>query len=94
MNADLVEKTERYGEMLSSAMEIVEIAPRKDPPLGSAAEECIEMANSYLEDGKIFLENGDYVNSLAAFSYGYGWVDAGVRFGLLIAPGDTDLFSV
>jgi hypothetical protein len=33
------------------------------------------------------------VNALAAFSYGYGWLDAGVRMGLFSVPEDTGLFA-
>jgi hypothetical protein len=33
------------------------------------------------------------VNALASFSYGYGWLDAGVRMGLFDVPDDSDLFT-
>ena len=94
MDADLVEKTERYGRMLSSALDIVKMAPQESSSLSTTAEECIQMARAYLNDGENFHKNEDYVNALAAFSYGYGWLDAGVRFGLFTVPEDTGLFTI
>ena len=94
MGADLIEKTERYGKMLSSALNIVRRAPQESASWSSAADECIQMARAYLSDGEDFHKKGDYVNALAAFSYGYGWLDAGVRFGLFLVPEDTDLFTI
>jgi len=94
MGADLIEKTERYGRMLSSALDIVQRTPQESASWSSAADECIQMAQAYLSDGEDFHKKGDYVNSLAAFSYGHGWLDAGVRFGLFLVPEDTDLFTV
>ena len=94
MGADLVEKTERYGEMLSEALDIARISPTESSSILTSAEECIEMANAYLSDGNVFYEREDYVNALAAFSYGYGWLDSGVRFGILKVPEGTKLFTV
>jgi hypothetical protein len=52
------------------------------------------MAQSYLQDGRHFRASGDPVNALASFSYGYGWLDAGVRMGLFTVPDDTELFTI
>jgi hypothetical protein len=94
MPADLQEKTDRYERMLADALAETESRPPTETPLGEAAAECREMAESYLDDGRHFRETGDPVNALAAFSYGYGWLDAGVRMGLFAVPEDTDLFTV
>lgn len=93
MAADLEEKTDRYGEMLAAALEAADPAVPTGTPLGEAAAQVTEMAESYLDDGRHFRENGDPVNALASFSYGYGWLDAGVRLGLFEIPEDTDLFT-
>jgi hypothetical protein len=93
MAADLQEKTDRYERMLADAVEAAETRPPADTPLGDAAAECREMAVSYLEDGRHFRSDGDPVNALAAFSYGYGWLDAGVRMGLFAVPETTELFT-
>jgi hypothetical protein len=94
MPADLQEKTDRYEQMLADALDAAEIAVPRDTPLGSAALECLEMARSYLQDGRHFRASGDPVNALASFSYGYGWLDAGVRMGLFTVPEDTELFTI
>ena len=94
MPADLDEKTSRYGEMLEAALDGAEIAVPEGTPLHDAALECREMAASYLADGRHFRDADDPVNALAAYSYGYGWLDCGVRLGLFSIPGGTDLFTV
>jgi hypothetical protein len=93
MAADLREKTDRYERMLADALDVAEPRPPAGTPLGDAAAECAEMTRSYLDDGRHFREEGDLVNALAAFSYGYGWLDAGVRLGLFSVPEETDLFT-
>ncbi|MEF8856786.1 MAG: DUF357 domain-containing protein [Haloplanus sp.] len=94
MPADLQEKTDRYERMLADALDEAEIRPSADTPLGTAATECRQMAASYLDDGRHFRASDDPVNALAAFSYGYGWLDAGVRMGLFAVPEETELFTV
>lgn len=93
MAADLTEKTDRYETLLAEALEAATIAPPAGTPLESAAEECYEMADSYLEDGRHFRDNDDLVNALAAFSYGHAWLDAGARIGLFDVPTDGHLFT-
>lgn len=93
MVADLEKKTDRYEQMLADALGEATIQPPADTPLGEATAACREMAESYLRDGRHFREDGDPVNALAAFSYGYGWLDCGVRMGLFSVPDDTELFT-
>ncbi|WP_066415675.1 DUF357 domain-containing protein [Halorubrum aethiopicum] len=93
MPADLAEKTDRYERMLADALDAAEPRPPADTPLGDAADDVAEMAESYLEDGRHFRADDDPVNALASYSYGYGWLDAGVRLGLFAVPDDTELFT-
>jgi hypothetical protein len=92
--ADIVEKTERYEDLLAQALAAAETAVPADTPLWEAARECEEMARSYLEDGRHFREDEDLVNALAAFSYGHAWLDAGARIGLFDVPESGHLFTV
>lgn len=94
MAAELTEKTDRYEELLSEALDAAEPACENDTPLGEAANECLKMAGSYLRDGRHFREQGDLVNALASFSYGHGWLDAGARIGVLSVPSDGHLFTI
>ncbi|WP_138007514.1 DUF357 domain-containing protein [Halalkalirubrum salinum] len=93
MPAELDEKTDRYETMLADALTQASAVAPSGTPLGDAAADCREMAESYLEDGRHFRSSGDPVNALASFSYGYGWLDAGVRFGLFEIPSTTELFT-
>ncbi|MCH7662051.1 MAG: DUF357 domain-containing protein [Euryarchaeota archaeon] len=94
MPADLAEKTDRYEVLLAEALDAAEPAGETGTPLAEAAEECLEMAGSYLGDGRHFREQGDLVNALASFSYGHGWLDAGARIGVLSVPQEGHLFTV
>ena len=92
--ADLDTKTDQYERLLAEALDAAEIAPPEDSPLADAAADCLEMAGSYLEDGRHFRDNDDAVNALASFSYGHGWLDCGARVGLLDVPTEGHLFTV
>lgn len=94
MPADLEAKTDRYEELLAEALDAVEIAPPDGTPMYDAALDCVEMAESYLDDGRHFRDEDDLVNALASFSYGHAWLDAGARIGLFDVPRDDHLFTV
>jgi len=93
MPANLHDKTDRYETMLADALDAAEVAVPRSTPLGEAAADVREMAESYLADGRHFTTVDDPVNALVAFSYGYGWLDAGVRMGLFAVPEGTELFT-
>ncbi|MFB6080863.1 MAG: DUF357 domain-containing protein [Haloferacaceae archaeon] len=93
MAADLAEKTERYERLLADALDAADPAVPPESPLGAAAADCREMARSYLDDGRHFRAEDDPVNALASFSYGHGWLDAGVRLGLFDVPDGCELFT-
>jgi hypothetical protein len=92
--ADIEEKTERYERLLAEALEEATVAPPEGTPMADAAGECAEMASSYLEDGRHFVDEDDLVNALASFSYGHAWLDAGARIGLFDVPSEGHLFTV
>lgn len=92
--ADLDAKTQKYESLLAEALDEASVAAPEDSPLAIAAEDCLEMARSYLDDGRHFWDNDDAVNALAAFSYGHAWLDCGARVGLLDVPTEGHLFTV
>lgn len=94
MAAELEEKTDQYEGLLADALDAAEPAAPAGTPLAEAADDCLEMARSYLDDGRHFRESGDPVNALASFSYGHGWLDAGARLGVLSVPSEGHLFTV
>ncbi len=83
MDDQLVTKTEQYEALLEAACARVHIAPEEHTRLGQLADEHLEMATAYLEDGKHFSTEDDLPNALASFAYGHGWLDAAIRAGLL-----------
>jgi len=91
---DLETKTDQYEELLAEAVAVAESSVPPETPLAEAAADCLEMARSYLDDGRHFREEDDLVNALAAFSYGHAWLDAGARIGILAVPQDGHLFTV
>ncbi len=92
MPAELSEKTIRYQRLLREALDDVKKAPSLSPEIGRIADEYLEMARSYYQDGSHFLDIGDLVNALVCFSYGHAWLDAGVRLGAFNVT-KTDLFA-
>ncbi len=91
--AVLDEKVKRYEMLLSRALSAFELAPRDGSHLRRVADDFSTMAQSYYNDGRFFLEQGDKVNALACFSYGHAWLDAGVKLGVFKAS-DDKLFTI
>jgi hypothetical protein len=76
--SQIVDKVALYETMLRIALERAEIVINK-----KYSDDFLTMARSYYEDGVYFRTSGDLVNALVCFSYGHGWLDAGVRVGAL-----------
>lgn len=89
----LTEKTNRYQRMLKDAVNCVEISPDAGSVMYAAAEKILRTANSHLSAGSMIIR-ADLVNALSIFSYGYGWLDCGVRAGLFKIKGDRHLFTI
>ncbi len=77
--SDIEAKVTRYEAMLRVALEHAEIVRDQ-----KGSQDIITMARSYYEDGKHFQKVGDLINALVCYSYGHGWLDAGIRVGALI----------
>lgn len=92
--AHLDEKTHRYRRMLSAALAAVGTGPDVASPLHAGARTFYAAAESWYAEGVERLDAGDLPAALARFSYGYAWLDAGVRAGLLVVTGDRSLFTV
>ncbi|MDD1725695.1 MAG: DUF357 domain-containing protein [Euryarchaeota archaeon] len=76
--SEIVEKVERYEAMLRFELERASISSNN-----KTSTDFLLMARSYYNDGLHFRAIGDLVNALVCFSYGHGWLDAGVRVGAL-----------
>ena len=80
----------KYLRVTEEALERVTSAPPARSFLVGASDDFLSMARAYLADAKHFREKGDDDRALAAVSYAHGWIDAGVRLGLLDG-GDDDV---
>lgn len=93
-SAHLDEKTHRYRRMLDAALAMVETGPDDASPLSGGAEAFHAAARSRYVQGVEHLDAGDLPGALARFSYGYAWLDAGIRAGLFRITGERGLFTV
>ncbi|WP_243671002.1 DUF357 domain-containing protein, partial [Methanoculleus chikugoensis] len=87
-------KTHRYRRMLDAALGTVEAAADEASPLHAAAGEFYSAARGWYAQGAAYLDAGDLSAALARFSYGYAWLDAGIRAGLFRITGERGLFTV
>ena len=58
------------------------------------AERIHSVAHVYAKRGDYHLKSGLPEDALASFSYGHGWLDAGVTAGFLRIVAERDLFTV
>ncbi len=89
----LEERVIRYLEITRSALEKVKVVPPARSFLTTGAEDMLAMAKSYYSDALHFREQGDLPRALASVSYAHGWIDAGVRLGLLYGGEDDQTFT-
>ncbi len=90
----LAEKAGRYAAMLAAALEASAPAPDPASPAHAAALSILAVAGALLAPSARYLACGDLEASLSVSSYAYGWLDAGVRAGLVAIAGDRSLFAV
>ena len=92
--AKLDEKTGRYAGLLDTA--IASVAPAPDPgtPGYAFAEQVRFIAGVYLFHGRAQASAARREEALASFSYGHGWLDAGVETGLFSIRANRQIFTV
>ena len=81
---------EKYLRLTREALTIVKPATPARSFLAGASTDFLAMARAYLADAEHFQASGDPERALAAASYAHGWLDAGVRLGILDG-GDDDI---
>ena len=87
------ERIERYLALTDEALAKVEIPAAAGDDARAQAEDMLEMARAYHSDAQHFLAAGRGDDAFAAVNYAHGWLDAGVRLGLLDGKGDWRLFT-
>ena len=84
----------RYLRLTREALSVVEPGTPERSFLRAGSEDVLAMARAYLADAEHFTTVGDPERALAAVSYAHGWLDAGVRLGLLDGKGDAARFTL
>ncbi len=92
--AQLEEKSVRYARLLDAARSSVECAPDPATKSHDFAVRVLCIAEIYSRHGAHLLKSGAYEEALSCFSYGHGWLDAGVSAGLFRITSERDLFCV
>jgi hypothetical protein len=90
----LTEKTARYERLLDTARSSVECAPEPATGAHDFAERVRLIASVYALHGTLMRKTGRDEDALAAFSYGHGWLDAGVTTGLFRITAHREIFTV
>jgi hypothetical protein len=89
----LVEKTDRYIRMLNDAMTSVKIAPVSGSPGFIAAITICKKTQEHYNLALVETKGDDMFSVLGHLSYGYGWLDAGIRAGLFTIESHPELFT-
>jgi hypothetical protein len=92
--AKLEEKAFRYAHLLDTALSSVKCAPDPATISHDFAERIFSVAVVYARRGDYLLKSGLCEDALASFSYGHGWLDAGVTAGFFRIVAERDLFTV
>jgi hypothetical protein len=92
--AKLEEKSVRYARLLDTARSSVECAPDPATRSHDFAGRILSVAEIYSRHGGQLLKSGAHEEALSCFSYGHGWLDAGVSAGLFRITSGRDLFCV
>jgi len=90
----LREKTVRYDRLLATARRSIRPAAERGTALFITADRTDVVAAFYAMRGEMFLARDRFEAALACFSYGHGWIDAGVRAGLLAVTGSREIFPI
>lgn len=94
LRAHLKEKTARYERLLIEATGSVSPAPDSETPMYRAACEIAAAGRAALARGQGCARDGRLEEALGWYSYGYGWLDAGVQAGVFVILGRRDIFTV
>jgi uncharacterized protein len=90
----MTEKTSRYQRLLQRGVSSVELAPEPATPMYEVSCRFLLVAETYLGYGMFFGNQNTLPNALFCFSYGFAWLDAGIRAGLFRITGDRELFAL
>ena len=90
----LQEKTIRYDRLLDTARSSVECAGEPATISNNFAGTVLFITAQYAAQGARYRKAGANEDALACFSYGHGWLDAGVTCGYFRIIAHRDIFTV
>jgi len=90
----LEEKTHRYAHLLETASSSVMFVSEPATTSYDFAGRILTIAAVYAGQGNSCRLRGSLEDALASFSYGHGWLDAGVTAGFFRIVAHRDLFTV
>jgi uncharacterized protein len=90
----LGEKTHRYEWLLNTARSSVECAGEPSTVSHDCSGKILFVASVYAVQGARYRQAGTDEDALACFSYGHGWLDAGVTCGYFRITAHRDIFTV
>lgn len=90
----LDEKTGRYANLLTTAIASVTPSPAPGTRAHVFAQQVLFIAGIYLQRGNREAGEGRPEEGLSCFSYGHGWLDAGVECGLYSIHANREIFTV
>jgi uncharacterized protein len=85
---------DKYLRLTHEALDRVTPSTPERSFLRGASDDFLSMARAYLADAEHFVRSGDRERALAAVSYAHGWLDAGVRLGVLDGGSDDQRFTL
>lgn len=91
---ELEERVKKYISLEEEALSKATICVPEDSFLRTFALDLMNMVKSYFDDAMHFYENNDLINALSALNYSYGWLDSGVRLGIIDGNSDNRLFTL
>ncbi|MDO9326607.1 MAG: DUF357 domain-containing protein [Methanoregula sp.] len=94
LSEKLIEKTGRYERLLNTARSSVECAGETETICNNFAGNVLFITAQYADQGSRYNKTAAYEDALACFSYGHGWLDAGVTCGYFRILANRDIFTV
>ncbi|WP_265580678.1 DUF357 domain-containing protein [Methanofollis aquaemaris] len=94
LRAHLEEKTARYERLLTEAVGSISPAPDAETPMYRTACQVADAGRVALGRGQECAADLRLEEALGWYSYGYGWLDAGVQAGIFVILGRRDIFTV
>ncbi|MHB1493132.1 MAG: DUF357 domain-containing protein [Thermoplasmataceae archaeon] len=91
---ELEEKVKKYIALEEEALSKIKVSAPENSFLKTYAQDLLNMVRSYFEDAKHFYARGDLINALSSLNYSYGWLDSGIRLGVIDGQSDYRLFTM